>query len=362
MKQKLVLAAMALFLLALWGLWPRAAILEGAATSGAAAAPSAAPRQAASWHTGGGAGDVNRLLAPSLRGTQMDGEINTGPGGHLVLSLGLRRLFDYFLAASGEVPDAAIEARIAAVINRSVHDPAASEARDVLHRYLEWRKYAAAHMNADSDLAAGAGLPERFAQLKATRRRFFSGAEIEVFWGEEERSTDAAVLRYEAQNNSDLDAAARAQKLAEAESMRPSATKRSEQAATQALRQMDEEAQLRQAGASEAEIHAARVQGAGAEAAARLAAMDQERNHWQSRVEDFLKARHSILTNPALSAHEQAAAVDSLRAQRFEGTEQLRIRTFEESGRSEIPEISDTRDTTDTADTPETADTESEAP
>ena len=332
-----VLLGGAAFLGAIWWFWPRAATQEGTTVPGAPIASAPPPRTTSSWRVTNAASDVNRLLAPSLRGTEMDGEVNTGPGGHLVVSLGLRHLFDYFLAAGGEVPEAAIEARIAAVINHSVHDPAASEARDVLHRYLAWRSHAAA--TANTDAPPGTGLPERIAQLKASRRRFFSAAEADAFWGEEERATDAAVQRYEVQNDSELDPATRAQKLAEAEALRPAATRRSEQAATQVLRQMDDEALLRQAGASEAEVHAARVQAVGPDAAARLAAMDEERNHWQVRVEDFLKARREIIANPKLSANAQTTAVDQLRDQLFVGPERLRVRTFEtgETAESEAP-------------------------
>lgn len=334
----------AAFLAVVWWCWPRAATVEGSTVPGSpigslppVPAVGADREPAGAVATKSGA-EVEPPLAASLRGTDVDGQIDTGPGGHLVVSLGLRHLFDYFLAAGGEVSEAISEARIAAAINRSVQDPAASEARDVLHRYLMWRQHASTSATPDAGLSSA--LPDRFAELVASRRRFFSAAEAEALWGEEERATEAALRRHEIANDSGLDDATRAKKLAEADGLRPAATRAHEDAATRPLRQMDAEAQRRRAGATAAEVQAERVRAVGPAAAARLAAMDAEHSHWQARVDDFLQARRQILANPALSANQQVQAVDALRDQSFRGPERLRVRSFETPETAETPATS----------------------
>jgi len=78
-------------------------------------------------------------LPGSLDGTEADGAIAVDAAGHLVISLELRRLFDHFLAATGEEPLATIRARIIAVLHDRLPATAAGQAIEILDRYLAYR-------------------------------------------------------------------------------------------------------------------------------------------------------------------------------------------------------------------------------
>ena len=56
--------------------------------------------------------DVARELPASLRGTEIDGALPVDARGALIVTPDVLDLFDYFLAASGEEPVAALRARI----------------------------------------------------------------------------------------------------------------------------------------------------------------------------------------------------------------------------------------------------------
>ena len=67
-------------------------------------------------------------LPRSLQGTEVDGEIIIDENKQLVVTEGLRRLFDYFLSALGEEEEAVIYARVESYIRSHTPEPAASQA------------------------------------------------------------------------------------------------------------------------------------------------------------------------------------------------------------------------------------------
>ena len=67
-------------------------------------------------------------LPRSLQGTDVDGEIIIDENKQLVVTEGLRRLFDYFLSALGEEDEAVIYARVESYIRSHTPEPAASQA------------------------------------------------------------------------------------------------------------------------------------------------------------------------------------------------------------------------------------------
>ena len=77
-------------------------------------------------------------LPKSLQGTQVDGEIIIDENKQLVVTAGLRRLFDYFLSAQGEEPLTQIEQRVIAYIREHTPEPAASQAVQIFQNYLTY--------------------------------------------------------------------------------------------------------------------------------------------------------------------------------------------------------------------------------
>jgi len=85
-----------------------------------------------------------------------------------------------------------------------------------------------------------------------------------------------------------------------------------------------DETELREAGASAAEIAGLREDRFGAEAAARLEALDASRAEWQRRVDAYREERDPLLADAA--PEERAALLEDVRARHFDGGELLRIR------------------------------------
>src|SRR5690606_16991165 len=73
----------------------------------------------------------------SLQGTDVDGELLVDAQGNLVASIGVRRVFDYFLSTLGEEDLDTIKARIAAHLVEKLPPEAARQAWRLLNNYLD---------------------------------------------------------------------------------------------------------------------------------------------------------------------------------------------------------------------------------
>src|SRR5512144_31870 len=71
----------------------------------------------------------------SLRGTRVDGGLAVDADGRFLPTRDARRLFDYFLTATGEATDAEVRTRIEREIARRLPPDAAREAGRLLERY-----------------------------------------------------------------------------------------------------------------------------------------------------------------------------------------------------------------------------------
>jgi lipase chaperone LimK len=202
------------------------------------------------------------VLPASLEGTEPDGAVQADAGGHLIVDIELRRLFDHFLIASGEEPIATMRARIIAVLRARLPATAAAEAIAILDGYLAYRE-AARSLVAPSDPAAGL---DRVHELRA---RMFSPAVVQAFFADEEAATYAALARRAVLQDGMLSATERARRLAEIEARTPAAVREARAAAMAPLDEMARESEMRAAGASAQQITAARSAAFGSEAAAR---------------------------------------------------------------------------------------------
>src|SRR5262249_56086368 len=124
------------------------------------------------WGAGGGGGATaapsDSPQAPaakpgrprSLRGTRVDGGLAVDADGRFVPGPETRRLFDYFLTATGEEPPERTRSRIVAEIERRLPPSARAEAVALLDRYLDYRERART-FEASGDLAARGEAPAR---------------------------------------------------------------------------------------------------------------------------------------------------------------------------------------------------------
>jgi len=262
-------------------------------------------------------------LPGSLEGTDADGVLEADADGHLVVTLELRRLFDHFLAASGEEPIATMRGRIIAVLRARLPAVAAAEAIEILDRYLAYRDAARGLAPAPSDPRAGLD------QVRDLRRKLFSPVVVQAFFAGEEAAIYAALDRRDVLADTTLPAAERDRRLAEIDARAPAAVREARAAATAPIDELARETALRAAGASDQQIAAARTAALGADAAARLAELDRAHAAWDEKLARFRSARAAVLADPALDDTERRRRIDDLLARSFTPAEQIRVEALD---------------------------------
>ena len=270
-------------------------------------------------------------LPGSLEGTEPGGAVTADADGHLVVDLELRRLFDHFLIATGEEPLATIRARIVTALRARLPATAAAEAIAILDRYLAYRD-AARLLAPPADPTAGLD------QVHDLRVRILSPEVAKAFFADEEAATYAALSRRAVLADATLSAAERDRRLAEIDARLPAAVREARAAATAPVDELNRELAMRAAGASDAQIAAARTAALGADAAARLAELDRSRTAWDARLTRFRAARAAVLADPQLDDAERRRRIAALLDSSFTTEERIRVEALDRiSARSNGP-------------------------
>jgi lipase chaperone LimK len=309
---------------ALWLLRPATdATGVGPAREEAPARVSAAPAPGTSL--GAPASGGLPALPASLAGTEPDGALVLDADGRFVPTRDALDLFDYFLSASGEEPDARIRARIEAAIRARLDDPLPALA--LLDQYLAYR----AEVRALFEDAFTATLPleRRLQRIRELRRAHFGAELAEALFADEEARWRADVERLRVRRDPALDEDERAARLAALDAELPEPVREARAAATAPIALRRDERRLRAEGASQAEIDALREARFGPEAAARLATLDRARAEWDARVVAYREERDRLAAREGDDADARAAALDALRDARFSGAERLRIEALD---------------------------------
>ncbi len=262
-------------------------------------------------------------LPASLEGTDADGAVHADAAGHLVIDLEIRRLFDHFLAATGEEPIATLRVRIIAVLRARLPATAAAEGIELLDRYLAYRDAARRLAPVSPDPAAG------LAQVHDLRSAMFSPAVVQAWFADEEAATYAALARRDVVLDTRLSAAERDRRLAELEARTPAAVREARAAALAPLDQLARETAMRATGASDAQIAAVRTAALGADAAARLSELDKAHAAWDARLAQFRAARASLLAELRLDDTERRRRIDELLARSFSPSERIRVEALD---------------------------------
>lgn len=266
--------------------------------------------------------------AASLRGTEVDGRLQSNADGSLLISDQLRHLFDYYLSTAGEQSHAQIKAQVQALITASLPEPARGQALDLFQRYLDYQQQL---VQLEQDFPAAADLDALWARQESVQRLragLFSSEEHQAFFAGEELYNRFTLERLSILRNPDL---SDADKAYEVEALRERLPEDMQALLVpqihQDLRQQTHA--LREQGADAAEVRALRLSLVGPEATDRLEALDQQRAVWQQRLSAFNREREAILTQPGLADSDRASAIQALLEERFDSSEQLRISALE---------------------------------
>ena len=204
---------------------------------------------------------------------------------------------------------------------------AAQQAWDLFGRYLDYRQSL-------STLSAPAGdTPEALQQVIAQRRQlresWLGEAASEAFFGPEEAYDSYTLARMHIEQDAQLSAAEKQQRLDQLKANLPADVSDMIQATMAPVEAASTVAAMREQGASEADIQAYRTRQFGPEAAERFKALDAERAAWQSRYDDYRQQRQAIV-DAGLEAGDQASQIAALREQLFAASEQKRVAALDD--------------------------------
>lgn len=269
----------------------------------------------------------------SFAGIQVDGDVKLDAKGRVVPTRELRRLFDFFLTATGEIG----ADRIATLLRRYLEQhqlpaDAVAETMDLFERY---NRYKTAFTEQIAINRADPDAMRQALRARAELRRTMLGVAVaDAFFHDDEIVDQYTVARLAIVRDPTLSAAEKERQLALLrDTLAPDVAAREERE-IQLARLSQETAALRTAGASAADIYRLRAQRLGDAAAQRLEQLDQERDQWRQRLDDFYRARAEILANPDITPEQQRAAIDELAHARFSPTERLRLSALDQIHRT----------------------------
>jgi lipase chaperone LimK len=261
-----------------------------------------------------------------MSGTRPDGDVRQDAAAHLVVDEELAHLFDYYLSALGEQPLPAIRAGIERELHQRLSAPAASEAVNLLDRYIAYKRALATTeraqpASADNAIAARA----RLDAMQRLRYDYFSPAEAAGLFGASDARDRETIALLEGARQETSGATAR-RATGQAPSPATSAIAAAERAERDApVRILTLEATVQQArsrGADDNEVYRLRAAALSTEAAARLADLDREEADWQRRIAAYREAR-------SRASATDAAALQQLRDAQFTPQEQKRLDAYE---------------------------------
>ncbi|SDD16776.1 lipase secretion chaperone [Aquimonas voraii] len=248
----------------------------------------------------------DRLARSSLRGSEVDGELRLAADGRLRMDAATVRFSEYHLALLGELQLNDIHALLAEHAAQRLGARAVAEVMAAFERYLGLRQALAA-------LPAGTSLTDTLQARRALERQWF-GEDAEAMFGEA-RDHDARTVQR-------LDSSHAHSKPS------PEAVAPAEREARSALLAEEQSRQFEALGLPAEQRRAEREALWGAQAAARLDALDAERAAWDGRLQAYARERDRLVR----SGTADAAALNALRQRSFDPRERLRVEGMERSG------------------------------
>lgn len=262
-----------------------------------------------------------RWQRSSLRGSSIDGEIAFDERGRLRMTPDLRRRFEYYLALLGEFSVGDLKLLLLEDVREAHGNAAMAAVQAAFERYLGLRQ-------ASTGIAPGLDLEQRHAALQALRRQWF-GADADTMFADElaHDSYTLERLRLARLPQPQADEAQAALR-----SMRAASINAAEDLARSALLAEEQTRQFETLQLDASTRSAEREALWGAQAAARLEALDRERAAWEQRLRDYAIQRDRVSANRSLDPSARERALRELINTRFEGPERVRVLSLQDAG------------------------------
>ncbi|OQX33763.1 MAG: hypothetical protein B0D91_13715 [Oceanospirillales bacterium LUC14_002_19_P2] len=235
-----------------------------------------------------------------MRGTVPDGVIQLDADGNLVITRGIRDRFDYYLSTLGEISLVQLIDRIESELAAGYAPEVATRLKALLQQYIDYREAlmvealeALPPLDHKMDIAA---YQQRWQKLYDLRRRHLPSDVADAFWGAQERYDQYALERISLLNNpglSDDERQAALSVLVETYVDVAGASIAAHQPLT--LRAAQQAAASEQADSSV--LYSQRASVWGDAAAERLAALDQQRQAWEQRLQAYQQERAVLVAS-----------------------------------------------------------------
>lgn len=261
----------------------------------------------------------------SWRGTKPDGDLREDAKHNLIVDDGVRRRFEYFLSALGEDDLNVIRARLAAHLQAALSPKAAVQAWRLFQQYLGYRE-ALRDLSSHGDSVEG--LRATLGERQALRQRWFDAPTTEAFFGFQDRYARFALDRRAILENDQLSSAEKQTRLSDLEAQLPDHLRKLVTASRKPASVARHVAAMRADQVSEARIYQYRQQQLGEAAAQRLQNLDQQRNQWQQRYQDYRQQRQAIIDS-GLAREDREAEIRRLRERLFSNNGQRRVRALD---------------------------------
>lgn len=267
-------------------------------------------------------------LPRSLQDTAVPDGLAEDASGRLIVSPGLRDIFEYFLSAVVDEPPATIHARLLAYIQSHVGSKAAQQALGILDQYGAY-KLALPNLAKNYAGERPDQVSARLAAIHNLRRASLGPEVAQAFFGEEESWVGFTLNRGEILQNSHLSPQQKTARIAELQSKL--STHVQESIATTVMLQSleDVQAEWKMRGGTPDELRAARETIVGKNGAARLEALDRANAAWEVRISAHLAQRAHILADASIAQEMKGKRIEALRRQNFSSEEQARAVALE---------------------------------
>lgn len=278
--------------------------------------------------------DPTGSMPRPLAGTRVDGALRTDAAGKLVIDRDLRRVFDYFLAASAAEPYERSAARLQAYLAEHLAEPAAGQAAEILEQYLQYKaRLFELETRALQTPGAVSGNPEHLAAhieaLARIRREVLSPEVVTAFFAVEEAYDRYILERYRILADPRLTEAQKAEQMDVLRAALPGEL-RALLARTHDSQALAERTRtLRTGGADDAEIRRLRLAAVGPESTERLEALDRRRTAWETRLALYRAEKAQLTASRGLAGTDLETALEALLARHFNPREQLRVQALE---------------------------------
>ncbi|MFE8071110.1 lipase secretion chaperone [Marinobacteraceae bacterium S3BR75-40.1] len=272
-------------------------------------------------------------LPPSLAGAEPDIRLHTDAEGNLVVTPGVKDLFEFYLAGIDEEPLETVLARIQYALAAQLEGPALAQARDLLRRYVDYRAQLmdledqTGPSMVDGQLSL-AVLRQRFQAQQGLRQSLFSETEDQAFFKLDAVQDQYMLERLAVQQDTTLNDAQRQQAMERLKAQLPPEVREMRERVTRHGELYARTKAMQASGASDEAIYQVRAETLGSEAAERLAQLDQKQSEWHQRLQDYAHERDRIRAS-GLSPADQQAAIDHLIESRFDHREQMRVRALD---------------------------------